>query len=116
MIVLAGVVVVQGVHELEHVIQIIQRYHLGIANGNGLVGSIADIEPVRFAYNTVYLFLLGWAAKLLGLFTQPTRHGRFVFALIASALFAQTWHEIEHVVKIIQYVTLGVDATGESSG
>src|SRR3989442_1175137 len=49
---LFAVVVLQGFHELEHIIQVVQRYVLEIPNGNGLLGSVVDFEPLHFSYNT----------------------------------------------------------------
>lgn len=105
-------VLVQGFHELEHVVQVIQRYALGIPNGNGLAGSLADIEPVHFAYNTVYLALLAATFVLLGLPKNAARLGTIVSGSLTFALVFQSWHEVEHVFKIAQYFALGVNGTG----
>src|SRR5438067_13605628 len=47
-----------GVHELEHIVQVIQRYVLGDPRGSGMLGSVIDIEPVQLAYDVSYQFLL----------------------------------------------------------
>ncbi len=49
MTVFLALVLLQGFHELEHVTQVLQRYLLGIPDGNGLLGSLADVEPLHFA-------------------------------------------------------------------
>jgi hypothetical protein len=101
-------VLLQGVHELEHLIQVIQRSFLGIPNGNGMLGSLVDIEPLHFAYNTLYLGLLVATFVLLGLHRDGARrYGRLVFGLMAFALVFQTWHEIEHIFKLAQFFALG---------
>ncbi len=106
-------VLLQGFHELEHVIQVTQIYALGIANGKGILGSVVDIEPVHFAYNSIYLGLLAATYLLLGLHRDGARrYGRLVFGLLTFALVFQSWHEVEHVFKIAQYLTLGVNGTG----
>jgi hypothetical protein len=106
-------VLLQGFHELEHVIQVVQRYALGIPNGNGMLGSLVDIEPVHFAYNTLYLALLVAIYLLLGLHRDgPRDHGRLVCGLLTFALVFQSWHEVEHVFKLAQYFALGVNGTG----
>ena len=108
-----ALVLVQGFHELEHVVQVVQRFALGVPNGNGLIGSLADIEPVHFVYNSLYLGLLVAVFALLGLHRdEPTEHGRLVAGLVTFALAFQMWHELEHVFKITQYVALHASGTG----
>ncbi|MBI2324857.1 MAG: hypothetical protein HYY42_02450 [Chloroflexi bacterium] len=108
-----ALVLVQGMHELEHVVQVAQRTVLGIPNGNGLLGSLTDIEPLHFAYNSLYLALLVSVFVLLGLHHDgPSPHGTLVGALVTFSLAFQMWHELEHVFKLVQYVALGVNGTG----
>ena len=108
-----ALVLVQGFHELEHVVQVMQRFALAIPNGNGLVGSVADIEPVHFVYNSLYLALLVAVFVLLGLHRAgPSEHGRLVAGLVTFALAFQMWHELEHVFKLMQYFALHVNGTG----
>ncbi len=103
----------QGFHELEHITQVVQRYLLAIPNGNGLVGSLVDVEPLHFAYNTIYLALLIAVYVLLGLHRDgPAAVGRAVTALLTFALAIQMWHELEHVFKLVQFFALGVNGTG----
>ncbi len=108
-----ALVLVQGFHELEHVAQVVQRTVLRIPNGNGLIGSVADIEPVHFVYNSLYLALLAAVFLLLGLHREgPSEHGRLVAGLVTFAAAFQMWHELEHVFKLTQYLALGVNGTG----
>lgn len=108
-----ALVLVQGFHELEHVVQVVQRFALGIPNGNGLIGSLADIEPVHFVYNSLYLGLLLAVFALLGLHRdRPSEHGRLVAGLVTFALAFQMWHELEHVFKLTQYFAFHVNGTG----
>lgn len=102
-----GVVLLQGAHELEHVVQVVQRQFLGIPNGSGIAGSVVDLEPVHFAYNTLFLVLLAAVYLRLDLDTEgPRVHGRAVFGLLTFALAFQVWHELEHVFKLAQYLEL----------
>ena len=64
-------VLLQGVHELEHVIQVVQRSFLGIPNGNGMLGSLVDIEPLHFAYNTIAYVPALAAFTLIARRTRP---------------------------------------------
>lgn len=108
-----ALVLIQGFHEIEHVVQVAQRFALGIPNGNGVVGSLADVEPVHVAYNTLYLALLLVVYVQLGLHGPgPSPYGRLVTGLLTFALAFQMWHELEHVFKLVQYVALGVNGTG----
>lgn len=104
---------VQGFHELEHVVQVVQRTALGIPDGNGLVGTLADIEPVHFVYNSLYLSLLVSVFVLLGLHRDgASAHGRLIAGSVTFALAFQMWHELEHVFKLTQYLALQVNGTG----
>ena len=108
--VFVSLLVVQGVHELEHVVQVIQRYLLNIPNRNGVVGSIADIEPVHFVYSTLYLVLL--AVAFVRLPEEWRMYGRSALTLLVAALVVQTWHEFEHIAKLVQYFVLHTNGTG----
>jgi hypothetical protein len=108
-----ALVLFQGFHELEHITQVVQIYVLGIANGAGLVGSLVNVEPLHFAYNTLYLGLLIAVYVLLGLHEDgPRAVGPVVTALVTFALAFQMWHELEHVFKLVQFFALGVNGTG----
>jgi hypothetical protein len=108
-----ALVLLQGFHELEHVVQVLQRFTFGVPNGNGLIGSVADVEPVHFVYNSLYLGLLLAVFVLLGLHRDgASEHGRLVAGLVTFALAFQMWHELEHVFKIAQYFALHANGTG----
>jgi len=97
----------QGFHVLEHVVQVVQRYALGISNGAGIVGSVADTEPVHVVYNAAYLTLLVAAYVALGLHRDRSRFGPAVVGLVTFAVSFQAFHFVEHAFKIVQYVQLG---------
>ena len=108
-----SLVLVQGFHEVEHLVQVTQRFALGIPDGNGVLGSFTDIEPLHLAYNTIYLALLATVYVRLGLHRPgPNAYGRLITGLLTFALAFQMWHELEHVFKVVQYVALGVNGTG----
>jgi len=102
-----GILGIQGFHVLEHVVQVVQRYALGIANGSGIVGSVADTEPVHLVYNAAYLAMLVAAYLALGLHRAPLLFGGGVRRLMTFALCFQAFHFTEHVFKIVQYLQLG---------
>jgi hypothetical protein len=105
-------VALQGVHEIEHVVQVVQRTVLGVGNGAGVLGSVFDIEPVHMVYNAAFLVLLG--AVYVGCRRHrsaiPAR-GALVLSLLGLAVALQSYHTVEHVVKMWQYVATGLNGT-----
>jgi hypothetical protein len=104
-------VVLQGFHEIEHIVQVVQRYWLGIKDGAGVLGSVFDLEPVHLAYNLTFLGLLALAyagGRRDG--AIPRRRG-LVLALLGLALVGQAYHSLEHVVKIVQFLETGRNGT-----
>src|SRR5262249_47865026 len=103
-----ALVLFQGFHELEHIVQVIQRFVLGIANGAGIVGAYSDAVPVHFFYNTVFLALLVLTYVRLGMHRPEGRqqYGALAYYLLTFAVIFQSWHELEHVVKLVQYFAL----------
>lgn len=103
-----ALVLFQGFHELEHLVQVIQRFALGIANGAGIVGAYFDGPPLHFFYNTLFLALLVLTYARLGMHRRESRYdyGAPAFYLMAFALVFQSWHELEHVAKLVQYYQL----------
>ena len=53
-----GLLLLQSLHEVEHVVQVIQRYALRIPDGNGVLGTFFDVEPLHFAYNIAYFWMI----------------------------------------------------------
>jgi hypothetical protein len=104
--------ILQGVHEMEHIVQVVQRTALGISKGAGMLGSVFDIEPVHMVYNVGFLVLLG-------LVYQGCRHdvraiprrADLVMRLLQVSFVFQIWHSIEHVVKMWQYIETGLNGT-----
>ena len=99
---------IQGFHLVEHITQVVQRYLLDIPNGNGILGSVADVEPVHFIYNVGYLGLVLATYLMLDLHRDGgSLLGRSTFALLTFALAFQAFHVVEHVFKMVQYLQLG---------
>jgi hypothetical protein len=104
--------ILQGVHEMEHIIQVFQRTALGIAQGAGMLGSVFDIEPVHMIYNVGFLVLLGLVWQ--GCRRLPTaipRRADLVMRMLRWSFVFQVWHSIEHVVKMWQYIETGLNGT-----
>ena len=105
-------VVLQGIHEVEHIVQVFQRTALVNAKGAGMLGSAFDIEPVHMVYNLAFLALLG--AVYLGCLRNRSiipRKADTVMVLLTVSFFFQGFHTVEHIVKMWQYFTLGVNGT-----
>lgn len=110
-LILFEAVLLQGFHEMEHIVQVVQREGLGIKNGAGIFGSVFDLEPVHLLYNVTFLALL--AVAYVGSRRAdciPANRG-LVLGLLGLALFAQSYHALEHVVKIAQFLETGRNGT-----
>jgi hypothetical protein len=106
-----GLVLFQGVHYMEHVVQVLQRFVFGIPTGAGILGSWLDIEPVHFGYNLIFLSFVAlcfWKAGYLK--SSASRHG-FIYWVMAFALLWQTYHQAEHIVKMVQFIDWGRNGT-----
>ena len=102
----------QGFHEIEHIVQVIQRSVLGIGSGAGVLGSAFDVEPVHLIYNLAFLLLLG--AVFYGCRRDrsviPARPALVMGLLTVSFVF-QGFHTVEHVVKMVQFFQTGMNGT-----
>src|SRR3954451_937326 len=85
--------VLQGFHEMEHIVQVYQRAVLGIGNGAGMLGSVFDVEPVHMVYNLAFLVLLGgvWIGCRRDPRAIPAKPEQVMLLLKASFVF-QIWH------------------------
>jgi len=102
----------QGFHEIEHIVQVFQRTVLGIGSGAGVLGSAFDVEPVHLVYNLAFLLLLG--GVYLGCKRDPRavpRNASAVMQLLAVSFFFQGFHTVEHIVKMVQFVQTGLNGT-----
>ncbi|MFN8524265.1 MAG: DUF2330 domain-containing protein [Chloroflexota bacterium] len=108
----AETVALQGFHEMEHVVQVLQRTVFGVASGAGMLGSVFDIEPVHMIYNAAFLALLVpvYVAARNDPRVIPART-RLVQRLLLISVLLQAYHGLEHVVKMWQYVQWGMNGT-----
>lgn len=101
-----AVVIVQGIHVVEHIIQLAQVYVFGVADDDalGLLGYLFQIqgteEWLHLVFNGLFLvFLYVLALPLLWLTPRIVPNWAFgAFAL--AALGMETWHVVEHTVII----------------
>jgi len=102
----------QGFHEVEHIVQVFQRTVLGIGTGAGVLGSVFDVEPVHLVYNLAFLLLLG--GVYVGCRRDRSaipRNAAPVMTLLTVSFFFQGFHTVEHVVKMVQFFQSGLNGT-----
>lgn len=94
-------VVTQGGHVVEHIVQMAQIHVLGWppAESHGIFGAL-DTEWVHLVFNTLVLGLVGL------LIWRFRTNGWLWLALIAAV-----WHQVEHVQIMYVYLTTGVEGT-----
>jgi hypothetical protein len=109
LIFLGTAVVIQGLHDLEHIVQSIQVFFVGVPRptAGGLLGSVFDFPIVHFTYNILFFVALTWAvawAYGLGGFRKFDAAG--MWTLIIAAGF-QAYHAVEHILQVTQEVATG---------
>ena len=106
----AGVVIVQGIHVIEHIIQLIQVFLLGVPDDEalGLLGYVFMVqgteEWLHLAFNATYLLAL---YLLLPPLRRRVPHPVPVWAFttfVAGAVGLESWHMIEHGVIIANVI------------
>lgn len=104
--------ILQGIHEMEHIVQVFQRTVMGIGTGAGMLGSVFDVEPVHLVYNLAFLILL--AGVWTGCRRNPAaipRHTDRVMLLLKVSFVFQIWHTVEHAFKMYQFIQTGLNGT-----
>ncbi len=94
-------VITQGGHFIEHVVQMIQIHILGLKGleARGVFGAL-DIEWVHFTWNTWVII-----AALLLIFRFRANRWLWLTVLIAG------WHELEHIIIMASYLATGQAGT-----
>lgn len=94
-------VITQGGHVVEHIVQMIQIHLLGLtgAGARGVFGQL-DIEWVHFIWNT-------WVLIAVGLLVWRFRRNPWLWLTLAIA----SWHELEHVYIMSVYLSTGKQGT-----
>lgn len=106
-----GIVLLQGVHELEHIVQANQRFVFNDPKGSGILGSWLDIEPVHLVYNGALLLLIALTCYLGGFFSRKSRQRPLAVGLVSVALLFQSYHFVEHIFKMAQFIETGMNGT-----
>ena len=109
----ATVIAVQGVHVIEHVIQLIQVYVFGVPDDDalGLLGYVLAIhgteEWLHLAFNTAYLASLYVLLVPLHRLTKQGVVPAMWFTLFAFGVLLESWHLVEHIVIIRNAISNG---------
>lgn len=106
--VFTAAVVIQSLHMVEHVAQVIQKFGLGREEAHGILGML-DFEWVHFVYNTALiltLYILIFRCALL-----LKARGTALFFTFVAAVILQSYHMVEHVIKIVQHIQTGAQGT-----
>ena len=105
MVFFAALVVIQGVHMFEHVVQLLQVTVFGVAEDDalGLLGYVLAIqgteEWLHLGFNGTYL--LGLLALVVPLWRRvPALLPMSAFVVFAAGVALETWHGAEHAVII----------------
>lgn len=105
----AIVVGIQALHVVEHVVQIVQVYALGVPEERalGLLGEVAELqgteEWLHLGFNS--LFLASLAVIAVGLWRRRSVPLAAVAGFFAFALGLEAWHMVEHGVIIANVVS-----------
>jgi hypothetical protein len=100
-----GVVIVQGIHVVEHVIQLIQVFVLGIPDDRalGLLGYVFQFqgteEWLHLVFNLTYLTALLLLVRPLGRHV-PDAIPRWAYTVFLFGVALEGWHNVEHAVII----------------
>lgn len=102
---------IQTFHMIEHVAQLLQKFALDSPAAHGLIGSF-DVEQVHFSFNLLYLgtlvyVTLGW----LNFGSRVCRHQKMMGMLLVAGVVAQSYHMVEHSVKLAQFFATGAQGT-----
>jgi hypothetical protein len=91
-------VVTQGGHVVEHIVQVTQIHVVGTPpkQARGVFGAL-DIEWVHFVWNT-------WVLVAVVLLVLRFRRNPWLWATLAFAV----WHEAEHAYLITKYIATGI--------
>ena len=106
----AGALLYQITHWVEHVAQVYQHWWQGliIAESRGIL-FFFDLEWNHFTFNTFYwialiaIFFAGRFFKKGGL---AHKKPLVLYGFIGGGLIVQTYHQIEHIARVAQHLTL----------
>lgn len=100
----------QTFHQIEHTIETVHLHVEHRAEANTLLGGL-DFEWLHFGANALLLY--GLFAVILGAGPAVRRRlrteRRFGWYAMVAALVVQSYHVLDHVVRLVEYVSSGGD-------
>ncbi len=107
-----GLLLVQGWHEVEHVVQVLQRFVFSIPTGSGVLGQTFDVEPLHLAYNLAFFCLILLVYRLSGTLRPGLwQRGMIAWWLLTIVVAFQGYHVVEHLFKVAQFINTGKNGT-----
>lgn len=105
-------IAIQAFHMVEHVAQVLQKFVFHNVPAHGLIGRL-DLEQIHFAFNLFYLatlivVMVGWLYYARDI---TDRHVKLFGFVIFGTVLLQSYHMLEHVVKLIQFLETGMQGT-----
>jgi hypothetical protein len=110
---MTAVVVIQGGHVVEHIVQLVQVLVLGVAERHalGLLGYVLQFngteEWLHLGYNTFYLLALYALIVPLWRITPVVLSLWAFWFYIGASVWVETWHMVEHGVIISHVIDNG---------
>lgn len=102
------IIAIQGFHVIEHIVLVVQVQALGLGldEAHGLLGARVNFEWLHFSYNLSFLatlaLLLAYGRRWSGAPSTPTNAATLA---LAGAVGLQTYHVMEHTIRMVQYYT-----------
>jgi hypothetical protein len=111
MLMFALTLIIQALHMVEHVAQVMQKFLFHLTPAHGLIGQL-DLEQVHFAFNLFYLttlviVMMGW----LYYGSQICSKQKVLAVMLIGTVAVQGYHMVEHSVKLAQFLSMGMQGT-----
>ena len=110
---MSAVVVIQGGHVVEHIVQLVQVSLLGVPEQEalGLLGYVLQFngteEWLHLGYNSLYLLSLYALIVPLWRITPAVLPTSAFWFFLAASVWLETWHMVEHGVIISHVIANG---------
>lgn len=105
-----GLILVSTAHFVEHIYAMIQKYVLNEPPW-GVIGQVADREWLHVWYNVPLYLAILFAYIIVRRGIPDAQKRDSGLSTLALFLAIQGYHVLEHVVKLYQYLTGGVEPT-----
>jgi hypothetical protein len=110
---MSAVVIIQGGHVVEHIVQLLQVTVFGVADDDalGLLGYVLQFndteEWLHLGFNSLYLISLYALIVPLWRITPASLPSWAFWLFIGASVWVESWHMIEHTVIISHVIANG---------